>query len=84
MAGRLCCAYMTMDNLDYRLGEIAGKLDQLLASVAAKDLVEAERDKQMERRVSVLEAARWKTAGALSVWSLILSIALAWFENARR
>jgi hypothetical protein len=66
-------------NIDYKLGVIESKLDMLLAQESAKD----ERMTAQEARIQTLENFRWKLAGALSAWMVVLSIALAWYEHAR-
>lgn len=67
LAGR-SVVYMTIvESIEYKLGQIEGKIDLLLDRTAGQ-----------ERRIRGLEAFRWKLAGALAVLSLMASFLGAW------
>lgn len=71
---------MNLVNIEYKLGQIDGKLDMLLEFHRSSGAQNGQRDK----RIGALEKFQWKTAGALSAWAVVLSLVLAWWTHAKR
>lgn len=68
---------MKLVDLQFKLGEISGKIDQLLAQEAARE----KRIDALEGRTRSLEVFRWKSAGAISVWALVLGALVTWINK---
>lgn len=59
-----------MEPLEYRLGRIDTKLDQVIQWQADRD----NRDDRTERRVNVLERAHWKLIGIVTGVSAVVTL----------